>query len=269
MRSKVTANVMDQIMPKHNPLFAVSTSFEFRREIPEGFWERVESAYGNKLDGETRHRLTLAFWIYRHFASSQNQMAKPEEVSSALKKFREAADQLAALLPQQVTRSIRALSIRVFDGAEISEPEFFSLSDDKQLVYAIPVLATLLEDVRKVLNPAVNAASVEALHVDPLKLWQGWVLTVKATLKDRGLPTTVSNGFDRQSTAKASPFILLIAALQEELPAGLRRHDHSIEALSKAVSRLKAAPGDFYDTLREWFKAADLLARTLPFVQGQ
>ena len=113
-------------MPKHNPNFAISPTFNFDAPLPDGFWKRIRAAYGRKINKEARIQIKTIFLIYRSFAKAERQMKKPEELAKAIERFQDASARLAELLPLHPAKITKGLSISVLEGdGTLNGAQFF------------------------------------------------------------------------------------------------------------------------------------------------
>jgi hypothetical protein len=65
--------------------------------------------------------------------------------------------------------------------------------------------------------------------------WRKMIRDLSEYLDRRGLPVAASKGQGKARAPKASPFVRLVRELQRAFPDGFSRHNHSYEALAKAI----------------------------------
>jgi len=85
-------------------------------------------------------------------------------------------------------------------------------------------------------NLEAELASKEAQ--DPRHPWENWIVELTGLFDQYGLPTPVRTDVDK--TDNQSPFTIFICELQELIEKQYRQHDHSIEALAKAINRARS-----------------------------
>jgi hypothetical protein len=114
--------------------------------------------------------------------------------------------------------------------------------DDPRLAMQRGDLFHALDGVLTSLSVACNLALAEVRdpHLRGHReggCWDQWIRKLTRIARENELPSAAAKGSDK-ATAH-SPFVLVVAALQDCLPASARRHHHSMDALAAAIHRAR------------------------------
>jgi hypothetical protein len=199
-------------------------------EITEQNWQKIERAYQNSLSADVRKRIfeaTMSFVYWEVF-----ERAKPRRVAieriEAIKKATGNLSQILAVLASDASVHVNHLVKKHFR--------------DPRLTMQRGDLFHALDGVLTSLSAACDLALKEILNLPGYhegECWDQWIRKLTRIVREHELPFHASKGSDKTSEPAHSPFVLMVEALQDCVPASARRHHFSRDALATAIHRAR------------------------------
>jgi hypothetical protein len=193
-------------------------------------WKVIEQAYGYDLPPEARAHILIATEALSVVGNVERNAPALEKLKAKTKNLSEAAQSLLKEAgwptPTETDTSIEILT----ESLATTVKEY--ANDHLQfllMVYAVFRGCNLMHR---------TWASDGGLREG--WAWDAWVQGISEKVEYHGLPSAARKDSDkRDSSEKSSQFVLLIKALQEHLPQGVRRHTQSDDALAQAIYRAR------------------------------
>jgi hypothetical protein len=220
--------------------------------ISDKDWLRIENEkmYGHRLSPDTKNRIIEATKKFVYWEVFERNAPPLSEAHDWIRSAQEAASEFRRVLlnmaPARKRRRARcapaALSVNSSRRSGESDVSVYANHlvrknfNDPRLVQG-----DRLRHLGGVLRSFVDACERalrdnESGYVEG-ESWNDWILSLTKILKAEQLPTKASNSYSKSGAS--SPFVLLVEELQNRLPKEARRHDHSKEALARAINRAR------------------------------
>lgn len=204
-------------------------------------WSRIERAYGHLLSTEVRAEIDFASRLYLNGISGE---ATAVPVESFLKKLKRLEDIIVSIDEDLWKDEIEeGEASEEADTDENDLEELLAIVDDipyPPLVVYLPLLKIRLAKVRTLIRPIVGELSdPEYKGFEDSPVWATWIWGLTAILRGAGLPCGVRKDSDKHKDSNTqSPFLLLVAELQQQFPKYARRY-HSDDALAQKITRAR------------------------------
>jgi len=200
-------------------------------KITKQNWQKIERAYRNTLSADVRDRILKATTAFVNFEVFERN-AEPLQVAiERVESIKKATGNL------YLTLFAVASDAKVY--ADHVVKKYF---DDPRLAVQRRDLFYALGGVLTSLSVACNLALDEMS--DPNlpghregECWDQWIRRLTRVARENDLPFAAPKGSDK--AIAHSPFVLMVAALQDCVPASARRHHASMDALSTAIHRAR------------------------------
>jgi hypothetical protein len=187
-------------------------------EICETDWLRIESKYGHRLNEDIRQQIQQATQAFSFEATSELKAARSVDARRAVKKIMSIAEALLEEVKAPADLDGRFYAIHLLRN-HIRDDR---LGDPTTLPYRDPLVI-----FSNVISSFVIACEQSLLELsDPNRAeiqegeaWKTWVCGLAAILEPRGLPTSARKDSDKRKHEWPSPFVVLVSALQEYVPA--------------------------------------------------
>ena len=192
-------------------------------------WQRIEAAYGQPVHSKVRQLIEAQNNIYCCWLGTETARAPIEDirreltVGKAIFKLRLQLDAFA-LSGSPAAAQARALLERSLE--DLSEGSIWM--HGAPLRHTCEILASIERACSRNLDLNDGVSSREGLS------WENWVWLISQVLENAGLPTGI-----RKDHGKPSAFVCFFRELQNSFPE-YRRHDHSDEALAKALNKARS-----------------------------
>ena len=191
-------------------------------------WDRIEKRFGYQLSEKIWARIAEATDRLIQFSAFADAAASVSDALKRVKAIRKDAASLQERLCQQDdTDRLIERQLRTFMG------------DAGRLNRLVDVVGFLIAACGKVKD---DLEATDGLRAD--EHWNLWVHRIKRIVKSNDLPGTVRHDRNGSPNWRPSPFMELIKALQEYLPAYAKRQVSSDEALSKAINKTRHISGN-------------------------
>ena len=215
-------------------------------------WQTIEHAYGRQLGGDVRQQITTVTTQYLKDCVFERTAAPKAMARKRIEGIRRGAGNLEKMmLGKPFSASTDELSTEQQD--ELSRKQ----QEQQQSVHSYtdhlirrhfndPRLAAgwrgdhfrgVLTSLVVACDCALNDLSAAEGYRDG-EAWEWWIQALTQIVQRHDLPYGARIV---GTSGEPSPFVALVRALQEHVPA---RHMFSDEALAKAIQRARAAPGD-------------------------
>jgi uncharacterized membrane protein YccC len=211
--------------------------------IPECAWSRIEASYGRELPSSARDQFSKATAHYVDMAAAEQAAPSALPARDRLVRLRKLATDLHAELDER-------------NSFAAGRPEFYA----DQLIYfhlqhpgatteALRpgrehlLLAPVAGDLQRFIAACDAAASEMEATSKPGywregSAWNNWIDALSRIAEAHGLPTAATETI-KIAADELSPFVPFVAALQETLPAELRRSTGSLVALTGSIKRAR------------------------------
>jgi hypothetical protein len=191
--------------------------------------DRVAAAYNNPLSPSVRNeiRKTTAF-----FTAQMSEGEKTIELRDLQKKLQRLESIAQSLKEDLGSGHRRADPVIAFLRQRFNNPPLKVIGSDN---FILANLSEMLDQVLKVCAEA-EELSGSVRQID----WDAWVCSLDLIAKEAELPCGV-NKSTKITAGEASPFVLLIDALQSEIPKKYWRQQApiSLDSLATAIVRAK------------------------------
>jgi hypothetical protein len=196
-------------------------------------WLRLEKAYGCKIPPAIRGRIEQVTIKYLWLADMERAAAPLKSAEVNVATIRKAADELLSRL-----KAVQdcASDVHSFLGHIIRQhlklPSGRPLGDDLGgFVVDLEALASVLARIDVSGTPDAQQNG---------QAWSNWALDIRTAMKEAGLPYGASK--DTTRSVSDSPFVQLVAALQQECPPGYRPFTE-MRSLADAIYRASRSGG--------------------------
>lgn len=190
-------------------------------------WGNIEKGYGHLLPDAVREKILEATEVFVEWEIFERNAGKLQPALDKALAIRKAARNL------QRAMSGSKKSCDADSYARLCIKEHF---DDTRLNMRNGNLFDALCGVLTSLDVACEQAH-KTMNEKPGyregDCWKAWINSLTEIAQKNELPSGVSKGSDK--SAKTSPFVLLVAALQRHVPATARRHFHGSDGLATAI----------------------------------
>jgi hypothetical protein len=192
-------------------------------------WALIEKAYGHSLAPEIRNHIVIATDALRLVSASELHAPSLDKMRKKAKTLRKDARSLLQEAGHLVNESSTHVSFEVLASALNTAMKEYPNEHPQFLLVVKSTLSACDVMLR-------HWESDGVLHDG--WIWDAWVQSINMLMQYHGLPSTART--DTRDMKKVnSEFVWLINELQEHLPRSLRRHDHSTDALAKAIQRAR------------------------------
>jgi hypothetical protein len=199
--------------------------------LTEQNWQKIERAYRNSLSSDVRTRILEAT---RSFVYSEVFERHGEPLRAAIERIES--------IKKATGNLSRTLAAQASDAKLYADHLVKRHFHDSRLAMQRGDLFQALGGVLTSLSVACNLALKEMS--DPHlpghregECWDRWIRQLTRIARENELPSAASKGSDK--AIAHSPFVLMVAALQDCVPASARRHHASMDALATAIHRAR------------------------------
>jgi hypothetical protein len=211
------------------PIASASGKPDFK--ITEHDWQKIERAYRNSLSADVRNCILKATTSFVYFEVFERHA---EPLQAAIERIESIKKLTGKLFP--------TLAAPASDGKVYANHLVKRHFDDPRLKMQRGDLFHALCGVLTSLSVACDLALKEMS--DPNlpghregECWDQWIRQLTRIARENELPFASPKGSDKAITH--SSFVLMVAALQDCVPANARRHHASMDALSTAIHRAR------------------------------
>ena len=208
-------------------------------EFNDEQWQAIEYAYGRQLDADVKQRITAVTTHYLRDCGFDLATAPKEMALKRIKRVRRAAGEL-----ERVMLDREAFSASSNELSRQRQQSAHSYADALILRHLNEGLANWdkLHHLRGELKSLVVACDcalndLSAAEYRDDQAWDLWIEGLTRIAQEYDLP---ADARIVETSGKPSPFVALVCALQQHVPA---EHTHSDEALAKAIRRARSPPG--------------------------
>jgi hypothetical protein len=208
-----------------------SASGEPDFKITDQNWHNIERAYRNSLSADVRNRILEATTSFVYFEVFERR-AEP---------LRVAIERVESI--KTATRNLFLTLMAVASDAKVYADHLVKRHfEDARLAIQGGDLFHALGGVLTSLSVACNL-TLEEMNDPNLPghregaCWDQWIRRLTSIALENDLPSAAPKGSDK--AIAHSPFVLMVAALQDCVPAGARRHHASMDALATAIHRAR------------------------------
>jgi hypothetical protein len=191
-------------------------------------WALIEKAYGRSLSPEIRVHISIATNALRLVSAAEQRAPSLDKVRMKTKKLKNDAKsllQVAGLLVNE--NDVWASFEELADALNTVVKE--CSNEQVQFLLVVNSMHSACDLILR------NWDSDSGLHEG--RMWDAWVQSINELMQYHDLPSTVRT--DSRDKDVNSEFVCMIKELQEHIPKELRRHDHSPDALAKAIQRAR------------------------------
>jgi hypothetical protein len=194
-------------------------------------WKIIEQAYGHDLPPEARAQILIATEALNVVGNAEINAPDLERLKANTKKLRDAAESLLKETGRPAQEIAGCVSIEGLTEALATVVREYP-NDDLQFLLMVRSVLTAC-------NLRLRAWETDGGLREGF-IWDAWVQSIGEVMEHHRLPSAARKDSDkRDSSEKSSGFVLLIKALQEHLPQGVRRHTQSDDALAGAIYRAR------------------------------
>jgi hypothetical protein len=195
----------------------------------EDQWALIEKAYGRSLSPEIRVHIIIATNALRLVSAAEQRAPSLDKIRIKTKKLKNDAKSLlreAGLLINEndVWASFEVLADTLNTVVKECSNEHL------QFLLVVNSMHSACDLMLR------NWESDGGLHAG--RMWDAWVQSINKLMQYNGLPSTVRTD-SRDADNVNSEFVWMIKELQKHIPKELRRHDHSADAVAKAIQRAR------------------------------
>lgn len=199
-------------------------------EISRDSWRKIEKALGHTLSDKVRALILEASRQFVYFEAFERNAAPLEKALNRVELIKNATRDLSEALaspPGDIRIYTNHLLGKNFDDPRLTIPH-------RERLYAIRrVLASLL----RACDLALKEMNLPGQGFREGARWDQWIRRLTAIAVENGLPKAAAKSSDKSLVT--SPFVLMVEALQNGLPAHTRRHNQSRVALAAAIHRAR------------------------------
>jgi|ERR1700733_5814623 hypothetical protein len=192
-------------------------------------WALIEKAYGRSLSPEIRDHIVIATDALRLVSAAEQHAPSLDKMRIKTNKLKNAAKLLLQEAGLLVNENDVLASFDVLADALNTVVKEYS-NEDLQFLLVVKSMHSACDLMLR------NWESDGGLHEG--RMWDAWVQSINELMQYHSLPSTVRT--DSRDLKKVnSEFVWMIKELQKHIPRELRRHDHTSDALAKAIQRAR------------------------------
>ena len=199
-------------------------------EFSEGDWQQVESTWGSSIEANLREKILDATKNMVATVVFETQAAPVSEAERVLRDIRSTATALRELVALPVASDgrlhARHLLLNIIDDDRLGHigdtPFHDPVKQFSEIVSSLEIACD--RALVELADPGYGVAGGDG--------WSIWIRRLDALVRDGKVAAR-----RRKPSSTRSQFVSLITTLQHLLPRAFRRHQHSREALAKAIAR--------------------------------
>ncbi len=196
--------------------------------ICEEKWKVIEKAYGHNLSPENRARILLVTEVLRRIGNMEREGPSIKGMVAETNTLKNAARSLLQKAGFPPEEDATATSFEFMTERTATEVTKVSNPDLQFLMLVQSMFAGCNTMLR---NWEADGGLREGY------MWDVWVQFISKVMDAHGMPITARK--DTRHTEVNSDFVRLIEELQKHVPAELRRHEQSVDALAGAIIRAR------------------------------
>ena len=189
-------------------------------------WALTEEAYGRSLSPEVRDHIVIATDALRLVSAAERRAPSLDKMRTKTEKLKNDAKSLLREVGHLDNEKCVCESFEELVDALNTVVKECSNEDLQFLL----VVKSMLSACNLILRRSESDGGLREG-----RMWDAWVQSINELMQYYGLPDTVRTN----SRDKDSEFVRMINELQKHIPKELRRHDHSTDALAKAIQRAR------------------------------